>query len=166
MNGPSSIKAIEQTYNSKVFKYFLVVGMSRWSHILLNVLYRSSFPRVTFCLWAATLYWPLVWAGHAQIIGPTVFAGIHFWLPNGLVFVHVEVVVAENVLRPKFANCLVCHTRRGSQQALLVHHANHVPARLLVHHNVIATLLLVKQDFMLPAVGCSHVPHVVDSSAA
>ena len=38
--------------------------------------------------------------------------------------------------------------------------------RLPVHYNVIATHLLVKQDFMLPAVGTANVRHVVDSRAA
>ena len=86
-------------------------------------------------------------------------------MPDGLAFVHLEVVVAVEVLGPKFANCLLCGTPVVAQQAYLVEHANHVSARLLVHDNVIATLLLVKQDFMLPAVGTSNVRHVVDSSA-
>ena len=130
------------------------------------VLYRSSFALVTLRLWAAALYWWLVWLAHAKFIGPDVFAGIYFWLPNDLVFVHIQVVVAVKVLWPEIANRRPCPALIGAQHALFVEHTNHVPARLLVHHNIIAALLLVKQDFMRPAVGFSHVLHVEHSSAA
>ena len=150
-------------HSSKIFKYVLVVRMSNCSTY---VLYRFSFPRVTFRLWAAALYWWLVWLAHAKFIGPNIFAGIYFWLPNGLVFVHVEVVVAAKALWPEIVNRRPCRAFIGAQRALLVEHTNHVPARLLVHHNIIAALLLFKQDFMRPAVGSSNVLHVVHSSAA
>ena len=150
-------------HSSKIFKYVLVVRMSNWSTY---VLYRLSFPRVTFRLWAAALYWWLVWLAHAKFIGPNVFAGIHFWLPNGLVFVHLEVVVAMKALGPEIVNRRPCRALISAQHALLVEHTNHVPARLLVHHHIIAALVLVKQDFMRPAVGPSNVLHVEHSSAA
>ena len=150
-------------HSSKIFKYVLVVRMSNWST---DVLYRFSFPRVTFCLWAAALYWWLVWLAHAKFFGPNVFAGIYFWLPNGLVLVHVEVDVAMEALGPEIVNRRPCPALTGAQQALLVEHTNHVPARLLVHHNIIAALVLFKQDFMRPAVGPSSVLHVEHSSAA
>ena len=150
-------------HSSKIFKYVLVVRMSNWSTY---VLYRFSFPRVTFRLWAAALYWWLVWLAHAKFIGPNVFAGIYFWLPNDLVFVHLEVDVAMKVLGPEIVNRRPCRALISAQHALLVEHTNHVPARLLVHQNIIAALVLFKQDFMRPAVGPSSVLHVEHSSAA
>ena len=150
-------------HSSKIFKYVLVVRMSNWST---DVLYRFSFPRVTFCLWAAALYWWLVWLAHAKFFGPNVFAGIYFWLPNDLVFVHLEVDVAMKVLGPEIVNRRPCRALISAQHALLVEHTNHVPARLLVHQNIIAALVLFKQDFMRPAVGPSNVLHVEHSSAA
>ena len=85
--------------------------MSNWSTY---VLYRSSFPPDTLRPWAAALYWWLVWPEHAQIFGPNVFAGIQFWLTNGLAFVHLEVVVAVKVLWPEIANCRVCRALIGA----------------------------------------------------
>ena len=150
-------------HSSKIFKYVLVVRMSNWST---DVLYRFSFPRVTFCLWAAALYWWLVWLAHAKFIGPNVFAGIYFWLPNDLVFVHIQVVITVKALWPEIVNRRPCPAFTGAQHTLLVEHTNHVPARLLVHDNMIAALVLFKQDFMRPPVGFSNVLHVVHSSAA
>ena len=161
--GPNSVQVIA---SSEVLKYILVVGMGCLSHTSLHVPDRSSFPRVTTYLWAATLSCRLERPAYAQFIGPNIFSGVYFWLPNGLVLVHLKVVVAVKAFRPEVVNCLVYETLRGAQQALLVEHANHVPARLLVHHNVIATLLRVKQHFMRPAFGSSNVRHVVHSGAA
>ena len=163
LNGP---KLNEGTYNSKVFKYFLVVDMSWWSHRLRHVLYRSSFPLVTSCLWAATLIGTLEWPEYAKFIGPSILSGVHFWLTNGLVFVHLEIVVAVKPFWPEVIDCLLCETFRVAQHGLMVEHANHVSARLPMHHNVIAALLLIQQDFMCPAISSSNILHVVDSSAA
>ena len=161
LNGPKLNNA-----NSKELKYILVEGMGCRSHRSLHVLNRSFFILPTHCLWASTLYWTLIWPAYAQFVGPNIFPTVHFGLPNVLVFVHPEVHVAVKVVGPKLANGLVCDTLTGAQQALLVEHANHVPARLPVHHNIIATLLNVHQHFMRRAVGSSNVLHVVDSGAA
>ena len=119
LNGP---KLNEGTYNSKVFKYFLVVDMSWWSHRLRHVLYRSSFPLVTSCLWAATLIGTLEWPAYAKFIGPSILSGVHFWLTNGLVFVHLEIVVAVKPFWPEVIDCLLCETFRVAQHGLMVEH--------------------------------------------
>ena len=64
------------------------------------------------------------------------------------------------------ANGHICVEPRAPQHLFMVENANHVSARLLVHDNIIATLLTLHQDFMRPAIGSSNVLHVVDSSTA
>ena len=140
--------------------------MSWRTHFSLHVLDGSSFPLVTRYFWAAALSFRLPWWVYAQFFRPSIFSGVHKRLPDGFAFVHLEVVVAVKALGPKLANCLLRGTLVVAQQAFLVEHANHVPARLLVHHNMIAALVLFKQDFMRPPVGFSNVLHVVHSSAA
>ena len=96
-------------------KYFLVEGMGWRPHTLLHVLDRSSFELITLYLWSATPFSRLEWPAHAQFIGPNIFPSVHFWLPNGLVFVHPEVHVAVEVFGPKFANGLECETLVDAQ---------------------------------------------------
>ena len=52
------------------------------------------------------------------------------------------------------------------QHLFMVKNANDVSARLLVHDNIIKTLLTLQQDFMRLAIGNSNVLHVVDSGTA
>ena len=158
--GPSSI------LNSKVLKHAAVVFMSRWAHALPDILYRSSARPVARSLWPATLRWTLQWPANTEFFGPEVLSSVNFWLPNVFVFVHLQVVIAVEAFRPEVSDCLVGGSARVSQHATLVEHTNHVPARLLVHDNMIAALVLFKQDFMRPPVGFSNVLHVVHSSAA
>ena len=157
--GPSSI------LNSKVLKHAAVVFMSRWAHALPDILYRSSARPVARSLWPATLRWTLKWPANTEFFGPEVLSSVNFWLPNVFVFVHLQVVIAVEAFRPEVSDCLVGGSARVPQHATLVEHTNHVPARLPVHHNVVATLLLVKQNFVCPAIGSSNILDVVDSIA-
>ena len=151
---------------SEELKYRLVVSMSNSTHVCSDGGPRCFFPRVTSFPFAATRRWALPWPQHEQMVWPKVFPGVYLRLTQTYVLVHLLVVVAVKVLWPEIANRRPCPALIGAQHALFVEHTNHVPARLLVHHNIIAALLLVKQDFMRPAVGFSHVLHVGHSSAA
>ena len=136
--------------HSEELEYIMVLSMCHSSHICHNGDHRSPFPRVTFFLWAATLLWTLRWPEHAQMVWPKIFPTVNFRLAQTFVFVHLVVVVAEKTFGPEPANGLFGDAPRAPKHATLVEHAHHVPARLLVHDNIIATLHPVQQNFMRP----------------
>ena len=104
---------------------------------------RCFLPRVTSFPFAATRHWALPWPQHDQMEWPKVFPGVYLRLAQTYVCVHLFVVVAVKVFGPVGANGLLGPATRTPQQPALVEDAHHVPARLLVHDNIIATLLLV-----------------------
>ena len=85
----------------------------------------------------------LRWPEHDQMSGPKVFPGVYFRLEQTFVLIHILVVVTVKVFGPERVNGLFDHTPRAPQHATLVEDSHHVPARLLVHDNIIATLHLV-----------------------
>jgi len=117
--------------------------MSNRTHACRNGGNRSPFPPVTSFLWAATLLWALRWPQHDQMVRPKVFPGVYFRLAQTFVLVHLLVDVAVKIFGPERLNGLFGHAPRAPQHCTLVEDTHHVPARLLVHDNIIATLLLV-----------------------
>ena len=117
--------------------------MSNSTHVCSDGGPRCFFPRETSFPFAATRHWALPWPPHDQILWPKVFPGVYLRLAQTYVFVHVLVVVGVKVFGPERANGLLSPATRAPQQAALVEDAHHVPARLLVHDNIIATFLLV-----------------------
>ena len=142
--------------------------MSNGTHVCLNGGLRRFLPPITSFPFAATLRWALLWPENNQILGPKVLPGVYFWLAQAYVFVHLFVVVAVKAFGPERAKGTLGQAPRAAQHAVLVEDAHHVPARLLVHDNILATFirLLVYQDFMHLGIGSSNVLNVVDSSAA
>ena len=117
--------------------------MSNSTHVCSDGGPRCFFPRETSFPFAATRHWALPWPQHDQIVWPKVFPGVYLRLAQTYVFVHVLVVVAVKLFGSERANSLLGPATRAPQQATLVEDAHHVPARLLLHDNIIATFLLV-----------------------
>ena len=117
--------------------------MSNSTHGCRNVFNPHSFPLVTIFLFATTPFFLLRWPEHDQIGGAKVFSGVYFRLAQTFVLVHLLVVVAVKTFGQERANGLFGHAPRAPQHVTLREDAHHVPARLLVHDNIIATLHLV-----------------------
>ena len=126
---------------SEELEYGLVVSMSNSTHAFSDGGPRCFFPRVTSFPFAATRHWALPWPPHEQMVWPKVFPGVYLRLPQTYVLVHLLVVVAVKVFGPEGANGLLGLATRAPQHGALVEDAHHVPARLLVHENIIATFL-------------------------
>ena len=115
--------------------------MSNSTHAFSDGGPRCFFPRETSFPFAATRRFTLPWPQHDQIVWPKVFPGVYLRLAQTYVLVHLLVVVGVKVFGPELANGLLGPATRAPQQAALVEDAHHVPARLLVHDNIIATFL-------------------------
>ena len=117
--------------------------MSNSTHVCSDGGPRLLFVGVTSFPFAATRPWALRWLLNDQIGWPKVFPAVYLRLAQTYVLVHLLVVVAVKAFGPEPANGLLGPATRAPQQAALVEDAHHVPARLLVHDNIIATFLLV-----------------------
>ena len=100
------------------------------------------------------------------MVWPKIVPAVNFRLAQTFVLVHLLVVVAEKTFGPESANSLFSGALCAPKHATLVEHAHHVPARLLVHDNIIATLHPVQQNFMRPGIGSPNILSVVDARAA
>ena len=116
--------------------------MSNSTHVCSDGGPRCFFPGVTSFPFAATRLWALRWLLNDQMVWPKVFPAVYLRLAQTYVLVHLLVVVAVKAFGSERANGLLGPATRAPQQAALVEDAHHVPARLLVHDNIIATFLL------------------------
>ena len=144
--------------------------MSSWAHAVLYILDRSPFRPVTIHLWATrscfTLHWPL----NAHMLGPNIFSSEllvagWFCLCTASDSCRCGSILART-LQWYYLCCAVNGPACRSSKTHTHTHTMCLQARLIMHDNIIATLLLLQQDFVRPVIGSLHILHVVDSSAA